>query len=236
MSIDEELDNFIQKNENFFEDKKYIYVPYEDKKNEGNSLIIAMSTHNFGERYFFLKTLIANQKCSLLFIKDPLNTYYLENDGGQSYKRLLEPFVKKYGENNISFFGSSMAGYAALHFGLYFNTNIIVSNPQIDFEISYKYAWDDLRKTLDRVKKNWVDIRTILDNKALDTIVYYDCGDYPMDIENLKYFKKLDAKRFSIYLNKLEDDKHGFYFKNSENIFRVHENLVLFRNFVKLAP
>ncbi|MFC6167568.1 hypothetical protein [Acinetobacter terrestris] len=235
MISDEELNLIVQKHEALFENKKYIYIPYNIEENLNKSLIIAMSTHNFGERYFFLKSLVSEQKCSLLFIKDPLNTYYLEKDKGESYKKMLKPFIDKYGASHVTFFGSSMAGYAALNYGLFFDTNIIVSNPQINFELSYESAWKDLKVTLDRVRNEWVDIDLFIKNKEVNSAIYYACGDYPMDKLNLDFFKKIDFKKILFYLNKIEDDKHGFYFKNVENVFKIHNFLIISRNNLKIS-
>lgn len=142
------LQEFVSVNEREFEGKKYLYVP----KAGSDSLIVSMSTHNYGERYYCLRHLLELCPCSLLFIKDPTNTYYLDKDGGELNSILLNSILKHYSPEKVSFFGSSMSGYSALRNSVLFNCNAIVCNPQVSYKDSYQYAWTELRKNFGKGK------------------------------------------------------------------------------------
>lgn len=212
-----------------FEGKKCVYIPYKDSKRHP-SLIVAMSTHNFGDRYYFIRGLIESQKASLLFVTDPDNTYYFEDDKGKGYERLFSIFIEKYGAPHVTFFGSSMSGYAAIYYGFKLKANVIASNPQINFDISYEHAWNDLRITLDRVKPFWVDIDVLFQGACFDSVFYIVYGDFPMDIKNIDFFQKKIIGKGRIYYEKMEDKDHGFYLRDPNQVFKVHTLINFARN------
>ncbi|MGS0639518.1 hypothetical protein, partial [Citrobacter sp. VF227] len=130
--------------------KKYVYLPEEpDKKNE--RLLVILSAHNQGEKYMALRAFTEDQRCDLLFMHNPENTWYLDHDTGASYRAVLEEVIKDYNVQNVYFFGSSMSGYASVLFSLMFNANAVTVNPQINLSISKDYAWDELRRHIDAI-------------------------------------------------------------------------------------
>jgi hypothetical protein len=223
LSIDELLERY-QFN---FENKVALYIPYGVTPEVG--LVVAMSTHNFQNRYYFLKGLLSVQRCSLLFLTDPTNSYYLEDDQGAGYQRLLEPYVQRYGAASVTLFGSSMAGYGAIYHGTKLNTNVIASNPQINLEASYEYAWDDLKKTLTKAKDP-VKLNEFIPVALRDTIIYLAYGDHPMDKLKVKLLLDMPLSQGRIYLQKLKDPDHGFYFKDPRQVFTAHQLLCYARN------
>jgi len=143
------MNAIVNSHEKIFDNKRFVYIKGCAEKNK--SLIVSMSTHNGGERYFGFRALIDSQSADLLFVTDPNNSYYLEDDEGDGYKRLFLSIVSNYAPNRVSFFGSSMAGYAALYHSSFFGANAIVSNPQLNFAITLKNCWSDLKKTINKL-------------------------------------------------------------------------------------
>ena len=217
-----------------FEGKKYLYIPNRANDSslsiDNRSLLIAMSTHNFGDRFFMLKSFLNNQKYDLLFVNDPLNTYYLENDYGASYQRLFEKILKDYKPENVSFFGSSMSGYAAINYALNFSCNAIVCNPQIRFECSYEKSWAALRVTLDKVKPYWQDLdKKIVNLENLSSSIYFVFGNHRLDRINHEAIKSVFPLKSKFYFQQVDDIGHGFYLSNVNNVYLIHEMLLLSR-------
>lgn len=218
-----DLENIVQQNEKEFEGKKYVYL----KKDQdiSKSLLVLMSTHNFRERYFLFKNFIENQKCDLLFIKDPLNTYYLEDDTGESYNKLLKSFTDIYGVENVTLFGASMSGYGAIYHSLDLGTNAIVNNPQIVFEESYEQSWPNLRLTLEKVE-GWVNLDKKLKEKTeIDSCFYMIFGEHRLDAINRDKIKEVSANTSKIIFEQVEDFAHGFYLDNTETIYKLQNIL-----------
>lgn len=225
-------DEILQRYEYKFEGKSALFIPHTAGEEAG--LIISMSTHNFGERYFFLRGLLKEQKANLLFVKDPLNTYYLEADQGNSYNRLFSKYLSKFSPHSICFFGSSMSGYGALLHGLRLGANIIASNPQIDLEISKKHAWPDLLKTLSK-QINPIKLQTFEPYTSSHSAIYLAYGDNALDLENVQLLLDRPRKHGRLFLHKMQDPDHGFYFKNQTTVYNTHNLLTLARK-IDLKP
>lgn len=227
MNIEALVTNF----EKEFEGKKYLYLPDPSSK----SLIVAMSTHNFGDKYYMLRGLAEQKQCSLLFIKDPKNTYYLEKDSGASYQRLLKHFIEIYGSENITLFGSSMSGYGALYHSLSLGLNAIVSNPQTNFKASFDHAWPDLKKTLLAVRESFINLdEKIVSMDKVDCQWFYAFGNNSLDLKNLTKVRSLNKEGLRICYENIKDNDHGFYFKNKENVYKLHFVLMNMRK-IKLT-
>lgn len=102
-------------------EKEVLFLQKETNKKSKELLIIA-NTHvnNPLKRENFLGLMLytKNPPCDLLFIKDPNNSYYLDDDLGETYQKLLKYYIEDYEVSNITFFGASMSGFAALYHGL----------------------------------------------------------------------------------------------------------------------
>lgn len=221
------LKELVALKEKVFEGKKYLYLP----KDGADSLIVSMSTHNYGERYYCLRHLIELCPCGLLFLKDPNNTYYLDKDGGESVARLLKTILKNYSPGRVSFFGSSMYGYAALRNSILFNCNAIVCNPQICFRESYQSAWKELRETLKRANYNnqFQDIPELCKNKKLESLWFITYGDSPIDQLNVLQLKNMKDEESRILYSHFPDLNHGFYFGNISTVIDLHFLLIQLR-------
>lgn len=226
------LKEFVASKEKVFEGKKYLYVP----KPGSDSIIISMSTHNYGERYYCLRSLLELCPCSLLFLKDPNNTYYLDKDGGKTNSRLLKTILKNYSPSKVTFFGSSMSGYAALRNSILFNCNAIVCNPQICYREAYQSAWGELRETLIRANYNnqFQDIPELFKNKKSDSLWCICHGDSPMDQLNVLQLKMMKDEESRVLYFHYPDLNHGFYFGNLLSVIDLHFLLIQLRE-IKLV-
>lgn len=216
MDLNQILNDF----ENDFEGKKHLYIPHENS----DSLIVCMSTHNFRDRYFYLKSMLIDKKCNLLFITDINNSYYLDDDLGEGYNRLLYRYISKFNPENITLFGSSMSGYGALYHSIKLKTNALVCNPQIAYKETFDNAWGDLRNTLKKVN-GFQDIDNLIMNQELDSVWHISHGDYLMDVVNINKLKSSSPKKSRIFYQKLIDSEHGFYFKNTNDVYSIHRLL-----------
>ena len=97
------IESLVKSCEKDFFGRKYLYVP----KEGSSKLLILLSAHNQGNRYFLLKSFISNQKYNLLFITNPENNWYLDDNFGESYIKLIKYISDKYDKNNVFIFGSS---------------------------------------------------------------------------------------------------------------------------------
>jgi len=211
--------------------KKYYFLPSNtvDKK----SLLIVMSTHNQKDRYFFFKKIkeLNYRSADVIFVTDPNNSYYLEKDMGETYLNFFEFILNGYENSSVSFFGSSMSGFAALFYSIRLGCSAIVNNPQVDLRESLDHAWPDLKHTLSNVCS--LDLNIISHEQILGSC-FVVSGKHPMDSMNRK---KLDVSSslFNTYISKTVNDvSHGFYFNNCEDIFIIHQLIQRF-NEMKLT-
>ncbi|MFT6895871.1 MAG: hypothetical protein ACJA13_000268 [Paraglaciecola sp.] len=213
--------------------KKYYYLP--SNNNESNGLIILMSTHNQKDKYFLFKKMkeFQNRTSDVIFVTDPNNSYYLENDGGESYFHFFKFIIKKYINTEISFFGTSMSGYGALFFSGKLGCNSIVNNPQLDLKKSYEYAWPNLKETLSRINNLELNIPLILKDCSDIQSCFVVSGEHPMDKMNRKILDEMSSF-FRMYLSQnINDKSHGFYLSDIVDIFRIH-NAILSLNEINL--
>ena len=212
-----------------FEDKKVLFL----EKKDSDSLIIIANTHNQKDRYLGMKLFSKNSLYNLLFITDPNNSYYLENDYGQSYKRLLHHFSKNFNPQNITFFGSSMSGYAALYHGVSMDFNVITVNPQLNFEVTYKNAFPDLKKSIENLQSS-IALNEWLPDHIKNSVIYYIYGQHRLDVANTKLLNLQKSKQHTIFMQAVDCDKHEYFFgQNADYIFRLHEMLKSYRKFAK---
>lgn len=212
--------------------KKYYSLPSNKCVEESKSLIIVMSTHNQKDRYFLFNKLLecTERSSDVIFVTDPNNSYYLDSDNGKEYFSFFEYLIKDYDPINVSLFGTSMSGYAALLFSRMIGCNAIVNNPQVNLNESYAFAWPALKNTLSNVCSLDISISDYEKKPGSCFVVY---GEHAMDEMNKKL---LDASSnlFDTYISRgILDKSHGFYFEIVEDIFEIN-SLILKFNDVKL--
>jgi hypothetical protein len=159
-------------------EKEYSY-----HENNSKELIISFSPHNSKGQFFKYKTFLNNQKSNILFLSDNKNSWFLEKNDGKRYKEFLKGYVEKFGKENTFFFGSSMGAYGALYHGIYFDSNVFASNPQIDAKVVFKHYRAEKGNFADSLKNNNVQLLPALrklytekGNKT-DAIIYFLFGN-----------------------------------------------------------
>ncbi|WP_421173019.1 hypothetical protein [Aeromonas sp. 601115] len=210
-------------NELVYKSKKYVY-----KKYGFNKLLIVMNTHNQGERYFGYNSLTNEPQSDLLFITDPNNSYYLDDDQGEIYLDLISDISKNYCKDNVCIFGTSMAGYAALLFGSKLGFHIIASNPQLDFDVTYKLSWENLRESLSKINKK-INIADVYNDGYNGGNIFFIYGEHRLDIANADIFKSLDFNEKVVVLKKVKSVEHGFFIKDLNNLFYIQDKLISFK-------
>lgn len=200
-----------------FKGKKYVY-----KKNKSKDLIIVLNTHNQGDKYFGMRTIIDSiVDVDILFLVDPNNKYYLDADKGGVYKELIREVLKGYNSRSVSIFGTSMAGYAALFLGLEFDINIISINPQINLENSKNLAWPKLRETLEGLDSR-IDIEEIIQNKYSGQTLFFVFGHHRLDKQAYLEFLNLNLTDVSYYVRRVNSIEHKFFLSDLSYLKKIH--------------
>lgn len=200
VSIDGEDCVHIKRNENIF----------------SKCLIVSLATHNNKGKFAAVKSLYNETEYDLLFLADKSNSYYLENDSGKRYKNIVSKFVHNYVSSNIIFFGSSMAGYSAIDFALFFNSNAIVNNPQVNLDTSLNSAWKELKDNICKIKyKVNLDSRTYV-TPYRNSVIASLFGRHELDKVNMPHFFNIfiDNPGLGLIFGHCLENQHGYNFKN----------------------
>lgn len=221
MMLDEDDVSLILENKvcEFGVDSRLLYI----ENNESVKLLVVLSTHNQKNTLFAVRKILSSFTTNLLFLTDYHNSYYLENRDNieqTTYYREICKYVEKFGAENITIFGSSMAGYAAIKFGTMFDLNVIATNPQLDLEVSYPFAWKELRETFKKVNH----FSPISVNQYAGKILVF-FGYHPMDCVNHDLFTEIFKTKKNRYaIVRLATQEHSFPFsKNPNFLFKILE-------------
>lgn len=209
-------------------ENEYKFVPHETS----DKLIVSFNRHNGGNDFFKYKTLLNDQRANILFLTNE-NNWYMDNDGGERYRNLLETYVSKFDKENVLFFGSSMGGYGALLHGIHFGVNIFANNPQVHKDIVLKHinpTGGNFANSLLKKGINLVTPQEMYDGHGgvLDSIIYVLYGDTPCDVENLKEFLKTVPKAGKTIVEKLPINDHDFWTHSVDDLmcrFEIMKNL-----------
>ncbi len=149
-------------------------------------LIVIISTHNEGRRFAGLVDAYSLLDADLLFIRDEANSYYLRADRGAAFDALVRTIAEPYAPDQILFFGSSMAGYAALRYALMLDANAVLSNPQVSVTASAPLGWTELRRNIERIAEpHDLGDGEFADRACAITLLH---SRHPMDVENTRLF------------------------------------------------
>lgn len=191
--------------------------------NREGRLIVTFATHNAGQRYASLDAIRRRlPNVDILAFRDPANGYYLYQDGGARFGELLREHLQGRDLSRVLFFGSSMAGYAALRWAIEFEASCIVSNPQVNLDSAAKLAWPTLRANIQRIP-----LRVNLDElppgprRAVLTVLH---SRHPMDIDAMRrlFAFWLTAPGMALNLEQAEEVKHAYLIRD----FLQFRNLV----------
>ncbi|MBE9607844.1 hypothetical protein [Chitinilyticum piscinae] len=209
MSID--IQKIISTHEKTINGKKVLFVP----KSHSDKLLVLLSAHNQKNNYFLLRTFLENQTDNLLFLTDTNNTWYLDNDKGKTYAEIISSYSNNFPEGNTCIFGSSMAGYAAIHFALKNNLHCLACNPQVSIELSLDYGWHELNKNMLRTINNGgaVNLQELAEQQSNHTgVIFIIHGHAPIDIANVELILEATPNHRKLITHTIDSDDHAMPF------------------------
>lgn len=218
-----------------FKNKNYLFVPCDTS----DKLLVLLSAHNQKNNYFLLRTFLENQRCNLLFLTDPCNTWYLDSDRGQVYVDLLDFVFKDFVNKNIFIFGSSMAGYAALHFSVIKNVNCLSCNPQVNLDLSLDYGWHELNRNMKKVISSGsaVPVERLLNNTYYEGVMCIVHGHAPIDVANVEIILGSSTPVRKLLVLTIDSDDHAMPFgRDVEKIYEIIDLMSRYSDFSLVYP
>jgi hypothetical protein len=223
-------ESLVKSYEKDFFGRKYLYIPNEGSK----KLLILLSAHNQGNRYFLLKSFLTKQNHNLLFITNPENNWYLDDDLGELYLKLIKSITDTYDNNNVFIFGSSMAGYAAIHFSIKLNVNCLTCNPQVNLNISMDYGWYELNKNISKLisKRKALPLEELLNKSFYSGVMCIVHGHAPIDVANVELILGSSTAVRKLLVYTLDTDDHAMPFgRDVEKVYQALELISGFSSF-----
>lgn len=202
------------------------------KKNSGSDeLLIVLNTHNQKDGFFGYKMFCElKTDVNIVFITDPGNSYYLEQDLGVKYLKLIEKLSVGFEPTKVTIFGSSMAGFGAIYHGMKLGFNIIASNPQLSFSVSEQNAWPALRETISKVHPKQCINSVWLEKNYAGSVMYFLNGQHRLDVANKEYFLEVKLKRQAVFWQEIETQAHDYPFgRDALTVLKIHSLLVSYR-------
>ena len=224
-----DLASIVEDNEQTILGKKVLFVPL-NKGSNSEKLLIVMSAHNQGGKYMALRSFLENQICDLLFISDPKNSWYLDEDNGETFLKTLKLFTEAYAPHATFLFGSSMSGYGAILHAFRLNANAIASNPQVNLDITKDYAWPELIEHINEIGGHHTNLDEIAHSQWNDSAVYVIHGHDDIDIINVELLSRATPPNKKLIIQTLDIDSHIMFFgKEVDYIYKVMDLLFKFR-------
>ncbi|WP_030128437.1 hypothetical protein [Pseudomonas sp. QTF5] len=224
-----DLVRIIKDNEQIVLGKKVLFIPL-NKGSNSEKLLIVMSAHNQGGKYMALRSFLENQICDLLFISDPKNSWYLDEDNGETFSRTINLFTEAYAPHATFLFGSSMSGYGAILHAFRLNANAIASNPQINLDITKDHAWPELKEHINDIGGNHTNLDEVAHSEWNDSAIYVIHGHDDMDIINVDLLSRSTPPNKKLIIQTLDIDLHILFFgKEVDYIYKIMDLLYKFR-------
>ena len=224
-----DIRGIVESNERILSGKKYLFVECVGSK----KILVLLSAHNQGNKYFLLRSFLENQRFNLLFITDPDNSWYLDADFGEKYLEIINSITCNYKKEDVYIFGSSMAGYAAINFAVNLNVNALVCNPQVNLELSLDYGWYELNKNIKKLTSNnkALALEKLLNNTFFDKTICIVHGHAPIDVANVELILGSSAPVRKLLVYTIDTDDHAMPF--GRDVHKVYEALELIDGFNK---
>lgn len=222
-----DLKSVVQMHEKEIKGKKYLFIPREGC----DRVLILLSAHNQGDKYFLLRSFVENSKYNLLFITDPGNSWYLNEDFGASYVELIRTVLVGFDAQKSYIFGSSMAGYAAINFAVQLGIHALVCNPQVDLNLTLDYGWYELNKNLAKLTSRHLnaDLGRLLNESEYDKVLCIVHGHAPIDVANVELILGSAASNRKLLVYTLDTDDHSMPF--GRDVDKVYKALGLIDHF-----
>jgi hypothetical protein len=215
----------LERHERMLGNVPYVHLVREDTQ-APRRLLVTMATHKSGERYAALETVVHNWTGDVLALRDPQNSYYLQQDAGAAFDAVVDAVCADYAPADIVFFGSSMAGYAALRGALRRDANAVVNNPQVNLDAAARLGWPELRANILRIP-----IRVNLDEMAhgeRSCSIAWLHGRHAMDVDALQRFMAmwLDMPGMTLNLQQHPEASHRYLINNKRHFFALVEGVL----------
>lgn len=201
--------------------KKYIHLT-----NNSQDVIVSFNCHNGHPNFFKYNSLHSDTTYDYIFLNNE-NNWYLDNDQGNTYQRVLNHLLSGYDKRRISFFGSSMGAYGALYHGLLMGTNVIACNPQLNKHITLQNdipEFDNYCVSLTKVDLISID-RVLNSIPNIESAVHLISGNFKADVENLKYLLQSFPYNMKVIIEKLPYNAHDYYIHDNNDLYSRHEIL-----------
>lgn len=201
--------------------KKCIYL-----RNNSQDVIVSFNCHNGHPNYFKYNSLYTDNKYDYIFLNDK-NTWYLDDDKGETYQQILKTLLETYDKKRVTFFGSSMGAYGALYHGLLLGANVIASNPQINKHVTLKHdVAEKDNYCMSLTKVNLVSIDDLLKSiPNIESAIHLIFGNFKADVENLKHLLQSFPYNGKVIIEKLPYNSHDYYIHENEELYSRHEIL-----------
>lgn len=224
-----DIASIVAENEKTTFGKKVLFVQLKPEL-RSEKLLIVMSAHNQGSKYMALRSFLENQKCDLLFISDPKNSWYLDDDYGNTFLNTIKTYSDDYNPSLVFLFGSSMSGYGAIYHAFQLNANAIASNPQINLDITKDYAWPELNTHINQIGGHHLNLDEIATDKWRDSAIYVIHGHDEIDTINVGLLSKAAPPNKKLIVQTLDIDSHIMFFGKEVNyVYAAMDMLVTFR-------
>ncbi|HGS4857649.1 TPA: hypothetical protein ACMDQF_002263 [Vibrio cholerae] len=164
-----------------------------------------------------LRTFSEQNDFDVLFLNNPENSWYLDDE--DSYTQVLKSYIDNYQHDKVTFYGSSMSGYAAILYGIKFNADAISINPQINLDISYDFAWDGLKTSLDKVACKKIQLEKYCVNEWKDSVVYLLHGHDDIDVVNAGLLSSARSNNKKLFIHTIDSDEHVNYLARDLELF-----------------
>ncbi len=208
--------------------KKVLFLQKDEKRSD--RLLVVMSAHNQADKYMALRSFIQNQVCDLLFVTDPANSWYLDQDQGQTYQDIFSNYTVNYNCEKVFFFGSSMSGYGAILHALRLNANAIAANPQINLDITKDYAWPELVRHIEDLAGHHINIDESAERLWQDSAVYILHGHDDIDVVNTNLLTRSKPYSKKLIIQSIDIDSHVMPFgREVAHVYNVMDVLGPFR-------
>jgi predicted esterase len=186
-----------------------------------NRLVISFTGMNPGkfERWSWFHEWYQSD-CSTLYIvlRDEEHLFYLNRKSRLVQRDTLTFLIGIMSKYNIDpssvvTVGSSMGGYAAIHYGCTLNVGLSISSvPLVDTESASLNKYSLWTRKMNELESNWVDLHEFVQSHSSCPTIHLIHGKYEADLMAATKLKKsLLSRNAQVYCTSTDNDCHGDY-------------------------